>query len=63
MNFDKHGESLVQYCYAISKVAFALNVVGPAVSQTGSFVDMTVGLFVTVAFLVFAMVLERGVSS
>jgi hypothetical protein len=44
-------------------VAFALAVVGPAVSKTGSFVDMTVGLFVTMAFLVFAMVLERGVSS
>jgi hypothetical protein len=44
-------------------VAFALAVVGPAVSKTGSFVDMTVGLFVTMAFLVFPMVLERGVSS
>ena len=63
MNLDKHRESLVKYCYDISKVAFALAVVGPDVSKTGSFVDMTVGLFVTMAFLVFAMVLERGVSS
>jgi len=44
-------------------VAFALAVVGPAVSKTGSFVDMAVGLFVTVGFLMFAMVLERDVSS
>ena len=63
MNLDKHRESLVKYCYDISKVAFALTVVGPAVSKTGSFVDMAVGLFVTVALLVFAMLLERGVSS
>ena len=29
MNLDKHRESLVKYCYDISKVAFAIAVVNP----------------------------------
>jgi hypothetical protein len=29
MNLDKHRESLVKYCYDISKVGFALTVLNP----------------------------------
>ncbi len=63
MSLVRHREGFVKSCFDMSKVVFALAVLGPAVSKTGSFVDMAVGLFVTVVFLVFAMVLERGVSS
>ena len=37
MNLDKHRESLVKYCYDISKVAFAVTVLNPALNQSRTF--------------------------
>ena len=63
MNLDKHRESLVKYCYDISKVAFAIAVLNPVASKTGSPGDLVIGLVVTLVYLVFGMLLERGGAS
>jgi len=63
MNLDKHRESLVKYCYDISKVACGVAVLNPAVGKTGSRGDVIIGLVVTCAFLLIAIFLEEGGSS
>ena len=63
MSLDKHRESLVKYCYDISKVAFGLTVLNPVASKVVSLVDLAIGLCVMVMFLVFALLLERGAAS
>jgi len=63
MNLDKHRESLVKYCYDISKVACGVAVLNPAVSKAGSLGDVVIGLVATFAFLLIAIFLEEGGSS
>jgi hypothetical protein len=63
MSLDRHRESLVKYCYDISKVAFGIAVLNPVASKVVSLVDLAIGLCVTVVFLVFALLLERGAAS
>jgi hypothetical protein len=60
MNLDKHRESLVKYCYDISKVAFAVTVLNPAVSQSRTVFDMAIGLGITVLFFSLAIAFEKG---
>jgi hypothetical protein len=60
MDIDKHRESLVKYCYDISKVGFAVTVLNPALSQTRRWLDVVLGLGVTLMFFALAIRFEKG---
>ena len=60
MSIDKHRESLVKYCYDISKVGFAVTVLNPTVSQSRRVLDIVFGLGVTAMFFVLAILFEKG---
>ena len=60
MSLDKHRESLVKYCYDISKVSFAVAVLNPVMGKSATFVDAALGVGLTVFFLSLALYLEKG---
>ena len=60
MNLDKHRESLVKYCYDISKVAFAVTVLNPALNQSRTFLEVIIGLAITVMSFSLAILFEKG---
>lgn len=61
MSLDKHRESLVKYCYDMSKVVFAMAVLNPTVTKGFVFIDLVVGLGVTILSLSLAMLLEKDI--
>lgn len=63
MSLDKHRESLVKYCYDMSKVVFAVAVLNPTVTKGFSFIDLIVGLGVTTLLLSLAILLEKDIKA
>jgi len=63
MNLDKHRESLVKYCYDISKVAFAIAVVNPLMSKGLSLFELAFGLSATIGLLGLALLLEKDIKT
>ncbi len=61
MNLDKHRESLVKYCYDMSKVVFAMAVLNPAVSKGPALFEFALGMGVTILFLGLALLLEKDI--
>ena len=61
MSLDKHRESLVKYCYDMSKVVFAMAVLNPAVTKGPTFIESFVGVGATFLFLGLALLLERDI--
>ena len=61
MNLDRHRESLVKYCYDISKVAFAIAVLNPAATKGFVFTEFVVGLGATILLLSLALLLEKDI--
>jgi hypothetical protein len=61
MSLDKHRESLVKYCYDISKVAFAVAVLNPVMTKGFSFFELVWGLGGTILFLGLAILLEKDI--
>jgi hypothetical protein len=59
MNLDKHRESLVKYCYDMSKVVFAMAVLNPAVTKGPALFEFVLGVGVTTLFLSLAILLEK----
>jgi len=60
MSLDKHRESLVKYCYDISKVAFGVAVLNPSVSQNRGLAEVALGFGLAIMFFALAMFFERG---
>ena len=60
VNLDKHRDSLAKYCYDLSKVTIAIMVLNPLVTKPFSASDLALGLFAGLAFLVLAILIERG---
>ena len=63
MNLDRHRESLVKYCYDISKVAFAIAVLNPVMTRGLSILDLIGGLGATILFLGLAILLEKDIKT
>ena len=63
MSLDKHRESLVKYCYDISKVAFAVAVVNPVMTKGLSMFELVLGLGATVGLLGLALLLEKDIKA
>ena len=63
MNLDKHRESLVKYCYDISKVAFAVAVLNPAMTKGLSIFELVWGLGATIIFLGLSILLEKDITA
>jgi len=63
MNLDKHRESLVKYCYDISKVAFGIAVLNPTVTKGPTFLELAVGFGTTLVFLGLAVLLEKDMKT
>jgi len=63
MNLDNHRESLVKYCYDISKVAFGISVLNPTIGISRGLAEIATGLGLALLFLGFALYLERGSST
>ena len=63
MSLDKHRESLVKYCYDISKVAFAVAVVNPVMTKGLSIFELLLGLGATVGLLGLALLLEKDIKA
>ena len=61
MNLDTHRESLVKYCYDISKVAFAIAVVNPVMTKELSIFEFVLGLGTTIGLLGLALLLEKDI--
>ena len=61
MNLDKHRESLVKYCYDMSKVVFGVAVLNPAVSKGPSLFEYVLGMGVTTLLLGLALLLEKDI--
>jgi len=61
MSLDKHRESLVKYCYDMSKVVSAVTVLNPAMTKGPTFIELFVGLVVTILFLSLAIFLEKDI--
>ncbi len=61
MNLDKHRESLVKYCYDMSKVVFAVAVLNPVMTKSPTFFEFVVGFGATVGFLGLALLLEKDI--
>ena len=63
MNLDKHRESLVKYCYDMSKVVFAMAVLNPAVTKGSTLIEWFMGLGATFLFLGLALLLEKDIKT
>jgi len=63
MNLDKHRESLVKYCYDVSKVSFGIAVLNPTVTKSPTFLEVSVGFGTTLVFLGLAILLEKDVKT
>ena len=61
MNLDKHRESLVKYCYDVSKVAFAVAVLNPVMTKSPTGFELILGLGATLGFLGVALLLEKDI--
>jgi hypothetical protein len=61
MNLDKHRESLVKYCYDVSKVSFGIAVLNPVMTKGPTGFELILGLGATFIFLGLAMLLEKDV--
>lgn len=61
MSLDKHRESLVKYCYDMSKVVFAMAVLNPTVTKGFALIDLVVGLGATILLLSLAILLEKDI--
>ena len=59
MNLDKHRESLVKYCYDMSKVVFAVAVLSPVATKGPALLEQGMGLAATILFLGLAILLEK----
>jgi hypothetical protein len=63
MSLDKHRESLVKYCYDISKVAFAVAVLNPVMSKGLAVFEVLLGFGATLGFLGVALLLEKDIKT
>ena len=63
MSLDKHRESLVKYCYDMSKVVFAMAVLNPAVTKGPTLIESFVGVGATFLFLGLALLLEKDIKT
>ena len=63
MNLDKHRESLVKYCYDISKVAFAIAVLNPLMNKGLVVFEVLLVLGATFGFLGLALLLEKDIKT
>jgi hypothetical protein len=59
MKLDRHRESLVKYCYDMSKIVFAMAVLSPAVTKGPTLIESFVGAGATFLFLGLALLLEK----
>jgi len=50
----------VKYCYDISKVAFGISVLNPAIGLSRGLAEIVIGLVLAALFLGLALHLERG---
>jgi len=65
MSLDKHRESLVKYCYDVSKVSLAIAVLNPVVtkSKNPALFEVALGVGATLVFLSLAILLEKDVKA
>jgi|GEM_PF-4436363 len=63
MKLDRHRESLVKYCYDISKVAFGIAVLNPVITKGLSIFEFVWGLIATIVFLSLAILLEKDIKA
>jgi hypothetical protein len=63
MNLDRHRDSLVKYCYDVSKVSFGIAVLNPTVTKGPTFLEFVVGFWTTLVFLGLAVLLEKDIKT
>ncbi len=63
MNLDRHRESLVKYCYDISKVAFGIAVLNPTMTKSPTVIELILGFGATLGFLGLAFLLEKDIKA
>jgi hypothetical protein len=63
MSLDRHRESLVKYCYDISKVAFGIAVLNPVMTKGPTGFELIWGLSATLGFLGMALLLEKDIKT
>lgn len=63
MNLDNHRESLVKYCYDVSKVSLAIAVLNPVVTKGPALFEVALGVGATLVFLSLAILLEKDVKA
>ena len=60
MNLEKHRDSLIKYCYDLSKIIATVAVINQFVSKCAKTLEIITGILVSLLSLLFAMVLEEG---
>lgn len=60
IDLNKHRDSLAKYRYDLSKVIMAISVLNPLVTKPFNIIEVVIGVLGGVAFLVLAILIERG---